>query len=209
MRRFLLLLTVILLGFTIWSLWMTSEKTDQKKQIDQAEGTAAETLVGGDFILTDQNGQKAGTADFRGRIMLVFFGYTRCPDECPATVGMLTRAMELLGDKANQVVPVFISVDPEHDTPVVLKDFLSNFDKRFVGLTGTSEQIKQVAEKYKVYYAKSSPNGQVTFDAKNPDYSVDHSAFIYMMGKDGKFIRVFPYEATDQEIARAVQHALE
>jgi len=200
---------MLLLAFTVVSLWMTGDRTDQKKQADQA-AEPAETLIGGDFALTDQNGHLVHESDFHGRVMLVFFGFTHCPDECPATVATLTRAMALLGDKADQVVPIFISVDPESDTPPVLKDFLSNFDKRFVGLTGTPEEIKKVAELYKVYYARSdTADGKAAFDSKNPDYSVDHSAFIYMMGKDGKYVRIFPYNTSEQDIARAAQHLLQ
>src|SRR5262249_53540381 len=162
-------LILILLAFTGWSLWLTSEKTDQKKEVEQA----GQPLIGGDFTLTDQNGRPVRESDFRGRVMLVFFGFTHCPDECPATVATLTRTMELLGPLADQVAPIFITVDPERDTPAVLKDFLSNFDKRFVGLTGTQGQIRQVAELYKVYYAKSNGSEKAEFDLKNPDYNVD------------------------------------
>jgi cytochrome oxidase Cu insertion factor (SCO1/SenC/PrrC family) len=201
MNRFLLLLIAVLLGFTSWSLWMTSEKTSQTSQLDQAE-ERKEAEVGADFTLTNQQGQLVHATDYRGRIMLVFFGFTRCPDICPVTVANMSKAMELLGSQADSVAPVFISVDPEHDTPVVMKDFVSNFDKHMIGLTGSMEQIKQVTEAYKVYFAKASlPAGN--------GYAVDHSAFIYMMGKDGKFRRLFQNNADAAEIARAVKHALE
>src|SRR5271168_4999413 len=120
MRRLLFLLTLMLLAFTCWSLWMTSEKTNQKKEVDQAEGQG-EALVGGDFALTDHNGRPVHESDFRGRIMLVFFGFTRCPDICPVTVATLSKAMELLGAQADGVAPIFITVDPERDTPQVMK----------------------------------------------------------------------------------------
>lgn len=180
---------------------MTSERTNQKVQLDQSEGQG-EAQVGGDFALTNQNGKVTHASDFHGRIMLVFFGFTRCPDICPVTVGMMSKAMGLLGAQADSVAPIFISVDPERDTPAVLKDYLSNFDKRMVGLTGTPEQIKQITDAYKVYFAKS-PLPQGT------DYMVDHSAFIYMMSKDGKFVRLFQNNTDAAEIARVVKRALE
>src|SRR5581483_9210577 len=154
MRRLLLLLIVILLAFTSSSLWLTSEKTNQKLQLDQAEGQG-EAQVGGEFILTNQHGEAARSTDFRGRIMLVFFGFTHCPDICPVTVSTLSKAMALLGGQADSVAPIFISVDPERDTPQVMKDYLSNFDKHMIGLTGTPEQVRQVTEAYKVYFAKT------------------------------------------------------
>ncbi len=184
-----------LLAFTCWSVWMTSGKTDQKKEAEAIQGDAA---VGGDFSLTNQNGQLMHAADFHGRVMLVFFGFTHCPDICPITVAAFSKTMELLGPQGDQVAPIFITVDPERDTPQVMKDYLSNFDKRMVGLTGTEEQIKQVTEAYKVYFAKAGAGG-----------AFDHSAFIYMMGKDGKFIQLFENNAAPADIAAVVKRALE
>ena len=208
MRKLLILLLILLVTFTSVQLWVTQDRTTQKKELDLAPGQA-ETQLGGTFTLTDQSGKQFQDIDFRGKIMLVFFGFTHCPDICPVTVATLTKAMALLGEKADQVVPVFISVDPENDTPAVMKDFLSNFDKRIVGLTGNGDQIKQVAQAYKVYFSKKDSSAGMSSDtAKDTDSGFDHSAYIYMMGKDGKFIRVFPYNAQEQEIAGAVDHQL-
>ena len=119
-------------------------------KVDQADGQG-EAAVGGDFTLTNQAGQPVRQADFHGRVMLVFFGFTHCPDICPVTVATLSKAMEQLGAQADQVAPVFITVDPERDTPQVMKDFLSNFDKHMIpAVTGTPDQTKQVTEAYKV-----------------------------------------------------------
>ena len=200
MRRFLLLLVVILSAFTSWLIWMTSERTSQKITADQSD--APGEAVGGDFTLTDQQGRTVRASDFRGRIMLVFFGFTRCPDICPVTVATLSKTMELLGADAGHAAAIFISVDPERDTPAVMKDYLSNFDPHMVGLTGTPGQIRKATEAYKVYFAKApQPQGS--------DYTVDHSTFIYMMGKDGKFLQVFENNADAADIARAVRHAWE
>lgn len=207
MKKFSLTLIAALLALTVIQLWLTSGRTDQKKEMDLAS-TPGQAQIGGDFTLTDQSGKIVHAADFKGKVMLVFFGFTQCPDICPVTVATLSKTMSLLGDKADQVAPLFISVDPLHDTPAILKDFLSNFDHRMVGLTGTPEQIEQVAEAYKVYYSKPDVPADAKPDDNKGEYAIDHSAFIYMMGKDGKYVRIFPYNATEQEMTQAVEHYL-
>ncbi|NBX03484.1 MAG: SCO family protein [Alphaproteobacteria bacterium] len=154
-------------------------------------------LIGGAFTLIDQDGKEVRDDMFRGKLMLVFFGFTRCPDICPTTAALMTRVMEKLGDKADQVVPLLITIDPEGDTPAVLKTFLANFDKRFVGLTGTPEQVKVAAAAYKAYYAKAEGKEMV-----------DHSSFLYLMGKDGAYLSHFPDGATDEKIAAGIQSHL-
>ncbi|MDE3060142.1 MAG: SCO family protein [Pseudomonadota bacterium] len=182
---------------------MTGDRTTQHQQMEMI----TEPLIGGDFTLTDQNGHAVRASDFRGRIMLVFFGFTHCPDICPVTMANLSQAMTLLGDKADQVAPIFITVDPERDTPPVLADYLSHFDARFVGLTGTSDQIKAVAAAYKSYYADHAMPIQEGHHHAG-EYNVEHSAFIYLMGMDGKYVRLFPNNAEPQDIARGVERVL-
>jgi len=197
MRKFLFIVTLLLLLVTLVQLWMTQEHTEQKKAVEAAE-TAASSTIGGSFALTDQTGKILHDTDFRGRVMLVFFGFTNCPDICPVTVATLSKTMELLGDKANQVAPIFITVDPGRDTPAALKSYLANFDKRMVGLTGTDTEIKQVADAYKAYYAKAeAPGGK--------DYGVNHSGYIYLMDKTGKFVTPLAYDTTPQNLATAVK----
>ena len=169
--------------------------------------------------LVDQDGKTVTERDFRGKLMLVFFGFTHCPDICPVTVKNLSSLMEILGDKAAQLAPIFITVDPARDTPAAMKEYLSNFDSRIVGLTGDMEQIKQVAAAYKVYYAKSARK-----DAKEPDapeaqehvhaahgddhadgdYQVDHSGYIYLMDKDGNYVTHFPFDANPMALMEAL-----
>lgn len=221
MRKFLLALILALIVLTSAQLWFTRNKTDQKIQVEDSMAQS-EAKLGGDFILTDQDGKKVSATDFRGKIMLVFFGFTRCPDVCPVTVAALSKTMELLGDNADKVVPVFISVDPDNDKPEVLKAYLEPFDKRMVGLTGSKQQIKQIADEYKVYYAKSmvdhdenedkdaeKPSGKEAAKAGDDDYTIDHSAFIYMMGKDGKYMHMFPYNAPATDMARFIGRGLD
>lgn len=154
--------------------------------------------IGGPFTLTNQYGKPVHNTDFRGKVMLVFFGFTHCPDICPVSVATLSKTMELLGARSPNVVPVFITVDPKRDTPGAMKEYLANFDKRIVGLTGADAQIKEAADAYKVYF---SP----TAHKKGEDYMVSHSGIIYMMGKHGEYVQHFPYDAKPEEIVQAVQ----
>lgn len=143
-------------------------------------GTA--TLVGGPFALVDGNGKQVTDRDFRGKYMLVYFGYTFCPDVCPTTLNEVADALDHLGTKANRLQPIFITVDPKRDTPAVMKQYTAAFTPRLLGLTGTPEQIAKVAREYRVYYAEHR-----TGPGPN-DYTMDHSSILYLMGPDGKFI---------------------
>jgi protein SCO1/2 len=143
-------------------------------------GTA--TLIGGPFTLEDGNGKQVTDRDFRGKYMLVYFGYTFCPDVCPTTLNEMADALDRLGAKAQQLQPIFITVDPKRDTPAVMKQYVAAFSPRLIGLTGTDEQIANVAREYRVYYAEHR-----TGPGPN-DYAMDHSSVLYLMGPDGKFI---------------------
>ncbi len=152
-------------------------------------GTAA---IGGPFALIDQDGRPATQAMLDGKPTLVFFGYTHCPDVCPTTLSDMSRMFETLGrDKKAQ--GVFITVDPERDTPTVLKDYLSNFDPRIKGLTGASEAVAAVEKAYKVYAKKVPTSSQ--------DYSMDHTAVVYLMDKSGRFVNAFNIEESPDKAA--------
>src|SRR3954470_5482929 len=129
--------------------------------------------IGGPFALTDQNGRPRTDADFRGRLMLVYFGFTYCPDICPTDLQQMGLALDRLGAAGDMVQPVFITLDPERDTPEHLKEYMPLFHPRFVGLTGDAEAIQAAARAYRVYYKK------VELENKS-DYTVDHSAFVYL-----------------------------
>jgi protein SCO1/2 len=142
--------------------------------------TTGTAHIGGPFTLIDQDGHKRGPKDFAGRYMLVYFGYTYCPDVCPTTLALMADALSKVGAKANLVVPIFITVDPARDTPAVLKAYLKSFGPQFVGLTGDARAIGQAASDYSVTVRKVPlPGG---------GYGMDHSSVIYLMGPDGKFI---------------------
>ncbi len=212
MKKIPIILLSTLVIVTSVQLWITKDRTGQKKEMESIS-KPEESAIGGAFTLLDQDGKVTHDTDFHGRIMLVAFGFTHCPDICPITVSTLSKTMELLGDKASQVAGLFISVDPARDTPQVMKEFLHSFDPHIVGLTGSDVQVKQVADAYKVYYARSitdesTDQASDTQNAAKTDYSVDHSGYIYMISKEGQFMRVFPYNVPEQELAHAVESAL-
>jgi protein SCO1/2 len=186
----LLAVAVVVLAYTPWgrSLWQA--------QVAREMGAAA---IGGPFKLTDQNGKLRSDADFRGQYTLVFFGYTNCPDVCPTTLQTLTDAMTDLGPKADKVTPVFITVDPERDTAKSLKDYAANFTPRLVMLTGSPADIAAVAKEYRVYYAKAG---------EGPNYAMDHTALIYLMGPDGTYVTHYAPQATADDIAKDLRQRL-
>ncbi len=137
--------------------------------------------IGGPFTLTNGAGKPVSDTSFRGKLMLVYFGYTFCPDVCPTTLNDVAQAMDKLGKRADGVQPVFITVDPARDTPDVVRQYAAAFSPRLEGLTGTPEQIAAVAHEYRVYYAphKTGPNPG--------DYTMDHSSILYVMNAKGQF----------------------
>ncbi|MBF0333196.1 MAG: SCO family protein [Alphaproteobacteria bacterium] len=157
--------------------------------------------IGGPFTLTGADGKPVSDAAFRGKLMLVFFGYTFCPDVCPTGLSQIAQAMDLLGKDSEQVVPVLISIDPERDGPAQIGAYVANFHPRLIGLTGTPEQIAAVAKSYRAYYAKA-PGGTPE------EYSVDHSSFTYLMARDGTFRAVFSHGSTPEAIAKGVREHL-
>jgi len=156
-------------------------------------------VPGGRFILWNKDRQAVTDNDFRGKYLLVFFGYTFCPDICPTSLNMVSEAMDILGDKAEQVVPLFISVDPARDTVEHLRDYVEHFHPSMVGLTGTQEMIDRVAKSYKVTFVKVREEG-----AEEDNYTMDHTASIFLMGPDGKFRVKFLHGISSEDLAKRV-----
>src|SRR5260370_6779781 len=153
-----------------------------------AAGTVLASAIGGPFRLTDQNGETVTDADLKGKWSLVYFGYTHCPDACPTALNDISIALEDLGTKRDAVRPVFITVDPERDTPDALKAYVTSFDAPILALTGTAEAVAQAAKSYRVYYAKHPlPDGR---------YEMDYSTLIYVMNPDGRFVASRTHENT-------------
>ncbi len=181
----------LLMGGTALYIWNASG--------DAGSGVA---LVGGPFRMTDQNGKPVTEKDLLGKHALMFFGYTYCPDVCPTELQVITAALQQMGAKADAIRPVLVSIDPARDTPKALKDYLSNFDPRFVGLTGTDAQIAAMAKAYRVYYAKVE-------NQKDPQsYLMDHSSILYLMGPDGRFLKHFPYTTDASSLAKDIESAM-
>lgn len=165
-------------------------------------GAAAEIVTR--YLLADHNGRTVSDQDFRGRFQLITFGYTYCPDVCPTTLAEMAAVMKNLGDSAQRVQPLFITVDPERDTPALLKSYTGNFDSRILGLTGSGELIRRVADNFKVRYEKVQEAG-----APADRYAVDHTAGMYLLGPDGRFLAKFAYAMPVREITRRIADYLQ
>ena len=193
LRLLLIAVTAFTVAVVVVAFW--------PPQSERASQPTGEALIGGSFALTDAEGKRRTDAEFRGKHMLVFFGFVNCPDFCPTALYTITQAMEKLGPKAERLAPIFITVDPERDTPAELKKYAQNFDKRIAMLTGTPEEIAAAARAYRVYYAKRPLE-------KAGEYSMDHSAYIYLMGPDGKFITHFRHVISPDDLAEALKKRL-
>lgn len=169
------------------------------------QGTTVQTgkaLIGGPFKLTGHDGKPVTDKDFAGHPMLIFFGYTHCPDICPSALQVVSAALDKLGTKGAKVIPVFITLDGERDTPAKLAEYVKSFHPRLVGLTGSPAEIEAVAKSYHVFYQKIA-------DEKAPaDYTFDHAAILYLMGADGAFITHIPHTTNVDEVVSILDKAL-
>lgn len=147
--------------------------------------------IGGPFQLIDQSGKTRSARDFNGKLMLVYFGFTYCPDVCPTDLQAIGLAMDQLGAAADEVQPLFITVDPERDTPEHLAQYVPMFHPRLIGLTGSAAAVNAAAQAYRVYYKRVTFENK-TSENKAEDYTVDHSAFVYLMDRDGRYLGFFP-----------------
>jgi len=157
--------------------------------------------LGGSFSLTDQTGRAVTEATYADGLSLMYFGYTYCPDVCPTELGIMAQAMDELGPDAAHVTPILVTIDPERDTPEALAGYVANFHPRMVGLTGTPTQIADIARKFRVYYQRVQRPDMT-------DYLMDHSSFIYLVGKDGRVRGLFRPNSPPEAIAAAVRGAL-
>jgi protein SCO1/2 len=156
--------------------------------------------VGGPFTLTDQTGRQRSDAEFRGKLMIVYFGYTLCPDVCPADLMAITQALDALGSAAEGVQPIFITIDPERDTKG-LADYVASFHRSFVGLTGSPEEIRKVANSYKAFYIKVPGE-------RGGDYSIDHAGVIYLMGRNGEYLGFMPPQTDPAKLTEVLRKYL-
>lgn len=157
--------------------------------------------VGGAFSLVDGEGKAVTEKSWPGKYKLVFFGFTNCPMICPVSLDKMTTALDKLGGDAGKIQPLFITTDPERDTPAVMKTFTANFHKSIVGLTGTAEQVKSAENAYKVYAVKRPGESK-------DDYQIDHSSYIYFMSPDDKMLAILGSSASAEDIVTKVKAAL-
>ena len=190
---------VIALALGLITMVVVGGRQQAAQTTDVATG---QPLVGGDFTLTDQNGKTVDQTILNGKWTLVFFGFTYCPDYCPTTLGVLNAVQERMGDKAKDLQIVFISIDPERDTPKLLKDYLSSdgFPKGVIGLTGTPEQTAQVAKEYRAFYQKVG---------EGEGYTMNHSLTVYLMGPDGQFRSAVAHDLGPDRTAKLIENAME
>ena len=158
------------------------------------------SAIGGPFKLIDQDGKPITEQDFKGRPFLVFFGYTHCPDVCPATLFEVSEVLQALGPDADKAAALFITVDPERDTPAAIKDYLSSFDPHLRGATGDAAAIAAVEKAYRVYVKKVPTD--------NNDYSVDHTALVYLMDKQSRFVAPFNLKRRPEQAASDLRRYL-
>jgi protein SCO1 len=161
---------------------------------------AAPSAIGGPFQLTDQTGQTVTDKNLLGKPTLIFFGFTHCPDVCPTELFELSEVLRAMGKDADRVNAYFVSVDPERDTAAAMKDYLSSFDPHLKGLTGDPAAVAKIIGEYRVY-AKKVP-------LKDGDYTMDHTALVYLMDRDGKFVAPFNLKQSPQQAAADLQHYL-
>ncbi len=161
-----------------------------------ADTASSAPPVGGDFTLVNQDGKLVSSTDFAGVNLLIFFGYTHCPDVCPQTLSTLTRALELIGQDIAKVQPIFITVDPLRDTPEVVKDYISHFHPKLIGLTGTARQVSAAMRAYRIFATKRDQDRK-----SKDDYLVDHTSITYLIGPDGAFKTFFSLGDSPEFIA--------
>ncbi len=194
MRRALvavLLAVLVICGMLLYQLY--------QRTLDG--GVTGEALIGGPFELVDQDGKAVTDETFKGTLMLIYFGFTYCPDACPTALGIMGAALDKLDVAADRVVPILITVDPERDTPPVLKDYVSNFHPRMMGLTGSPEQVAKAAKAYRVFYQKAPGSAP-------DDYLMDHTLLIYLMDREGKYVTHFGPQTTPEQMAEEIRKHL-
>lgn len=192
--RRLLIIVALAVASSVAISWVVRVVSSSLRPLPKAatSGTAA---IGGPFTLVATNGEAVTDQTYRGKWVLIYFGYTFCPDVCPTALSNMSAALEKLGPDAGKLQPVFITVDPERDTRDVLAEYLKSFDPRIVGLTGTQVQIDSVVKEYRIYVAQQKS------EAGDKDYLISHSGYVYLMSPKGVFVNVIQGSEDGEEIA--------
>ena len=195
----LALAAILLLGVTPTGYAQTAQSRAESTRL-MSELMSGKGQVGGPFTLLDQTGKKRSLAEFKGKVVLIYFGYMFCPDICPTDLSNLAGLLKRLGKDSDQVQTIFITLDPARDTPELIGKYVQHFDKRILGLRGTEQQTKQVATQYKTFYEKVSQNGN--------QYVIDHTAFTFIMNRAGKYLAFFPPGTSPERMEVMVREAL-
>ena len=195
----LALVGALFLGVASLSHAQTAQSRAESTRL-MSELMSGKGQVGGPFTLLDQTGKKRSLAEFKGKVVLIYFGYMSCPDICPTDLINLAGLLKRLGKESEQVQAIFITLDPARDTPELIGKYVQYFDKRILGLRGTEQQTKEVATKYKTFYEKIS--------LKSNQYVIDHTAFIYIVNRAGKYLAFFPPGTSPERMEVMVREAL-
>lgn len=195
--KVVIFLSLIIAAFSVYILLFI--ELPDKPLSGQGCGINENVPIGGGFILTDQDDNKFNSDRLQGKLSLIYFGFTYCPDICPTSLQKLSTVIQTLDKYQIDVNPVFITLDPARDTPALLKEYLVHFHPKFIGLTGSEEQIKEVADLFKVFYARAGD------PHSNGNYMLDHSSFVYLMDKNGKYMKHFYMSTTEEEILEFIR----
>ncbi|MCC8467541.1 MAG: SCO family protein [Rickettsia endosymbiont of Eriopis connexa] len=189
------IIIVISLLIGVGALYLLlSLRTPEKLLAGQVNIYEDNVKIGGDFELIDQNGEIFNSDELKGNLSLIYFGFTSCPDICPTSLNKMTEIVKILNKHKIDILPVFITIDPKRDTPIALKEYLKHFHPKFIGLTGNEQQIKDVTDKFKVFYAR------VNGDDDDPNYMLDHSSFTYLIDANGKYLKHFYLDSSPKKI---------
>ncbi len=197
-KRFFIIGIAVAVGLILLNMLVNPAGRNAATEKQSSSGAAA---IGGPFTLVDQNGETVTDLSFRGKLMLVYFGYSYCPDVCPVDLLIMSNALTQLGEAAEGVAALFITVDPERDTVSQMKSYLSGFHPAIAGLTGDREQVSQAIAAYRVYAKKVESDSLA-------GYLMDHSAFIYVMDREGKYLAHFAHNTPAEEIAKKLRYYL-
>jgi cytochrome oxidase Cu insertion factor (SCO1/SenC/PrrC family) len=193
------IVALVTLVFAIGA-WLTLLRYDPPES-SVVGGLVVNVDVGGPFELTDHTGARVSDTALRGGYTLLYFGYTFCPDVCPTELGGMAATIDALGEAGARVTPVMITIDPERDTPEVLAEYVPLFHERLIGLTGTAEEIRDVATQFRVFYQRFDSN-QYTY------YLMDHSSFVYLLDREGDVASMFRYGTAPEDMAAAIRQVM-
>jgi len=201
MLYFGLALVVVAAGLWAWDANQSGDRT-----VTNIPASMLAPKDGRPFALTDHDGKAVTDKDYKGKFMLVAFGYTYCPDVCPTGLQGVSEALDLLGDKADWVRPLFITIDPERDDAASMKEYVAAFHPRLIGLTGNSEEIARAAKSYRAYYNKLTITGKDAKIVDKDDYFMGHTTSIFLIGPDGRDREIFSFSTSPEVMANRMLH---